>query len=351
MSIRTQAIRTTLKALHLTGAYRLLRPVSSGVGAILMLHRVRPAPPKGGFAPNGILEITPEFLDAAIGLVLEAGYEIVSLDEAKRRLLEKDFQRKFVCFTFDDGYSDNHSHAYPVFKRRGVPFAIYVATALPDGCAQLWWIQLEQAIASTSSLQLTISGEELSLATGSVREKYAAYQRVYWPVRNLNDKERESVLCRLMDRYHLDPIQICRDCAISWAQLKELSQDPMVTVGGHTANHLALRRLPREQARDEIEAGNGRLEDELGRRPQHFAFPFGDPGSAGPRDFELAQDLGFATAVTTRKGVLFAENGAYMHALPRVSLNGDYQSPSYLSVLLSGVPFALRRGFRRLDVA
>jgi len=84
-----------------------------------------------------------------------------------------------------------------------------------------------------------------------------------------------------------------------------------------------------------------RIEQELGQRPAYFAFPYGDPGSAGPRDFALAARAGFKTAVTTRKGMLVPDHRDHLTALPRVSLNGDYQSLTYTAVHLSGAPFAL----------
>jgi peptidoglycan/xylan/chitin deacetylase (PgdA/CDA1 family) len=100
-----------------------------------------------------------------------------------------------------------------------------------------------------------------------------------------------------------------------------------------------------------MEEGAQRVARELGRRPRHFSFPYGSAIAAGPRDFEIARELGFATAVTTRKGMLHPEHTDHLWALPRLSLNGDYAHPNYLSVLLSGAPFALMRRFNKLNVA
>ena len=44
----------------------------------------------------------------------------------------------------------------------------------------------------------------------------------------------------------------------------------------------------------------------------------------------LAAELGFKTAVTTQPGVLFREHRHHLTALPRISLNGEYQQLRYL---------------------
>jgi len=53
--------------------------------------------------------------------------------------------------------------------------------------------------------------------------------------------------------------------------------------------------------------------------------------------------------VTTRKGMLCPDHRNYLTALPRVSLNGDYQSLTYTTVYLSGVPLAMWNGFQQVN--
>ena len=88
---------------------------------------------------------------------------------------------------------------------------------------------------------------------------------------------------------------------------------------------------------------------ELGRPCRHFSYPYGDETSAGQREFDIAAKLGIATAVTTRKGLLHKSHVDALTALPRLSLNGDFQDPRYIKVLLSGAPFAFLNALNRFS--
>jgi peptidoglycan/xylan/chitin deacetylase (PgdA/CDA1 family) len=152
--MKTAMMKAAMSGLYHTGAHRLLAPYTQGVGVIFTLHHVRPEPEEPrAFAPNRILEVTPEFLDAVLDQVQEAGLDVVSLDEAVLRLEQGD-GRRFACFTFDDGYRDNLQYAYPLFKRRSLPLTMYVPTDYPGGHGELWWLALEEIVARASDIEL-----------------------------------------------------------------------------------------------------------------------------------------------------------------------------------------------------
>ncbi|MBX0312365.1 MAG: hypothetical protein JHC31_11445, partial [Sulfurihydrogenibium sp.] len=52
----------------------------SGIGAILMLHRVAPFE-KDRLSPNENMKVSPEFLETFIELSRKKGYTFISLDE------------------------------------------------------------------------------------------------------------------------------------------------------------------------------------------------------------------------------------------------------------------------------
>ena len=138
---------------------------------------------------------------------------------------------------------------------------------------------------------------------------------------------------------------------MTWAEIGEIAADPLATIGAHTVNHVMLRKASDAAVRNEMRKSAAVIEAALGKRPAHFSYPVGDRTSAGPREFRIAAELGFKTAVTTRPGVLFPEHAAHLTALPRISLNGEYQQSRYAKVLMSGAATALWNRFRRVDAA
>jgi peptidoglycan/xylan/chitin deacetylase (PgdA/CDA1 family) len=278
------------------------------------------------------------------------GLDIVDLDEARRRLVEKDFNRRFVCFTLDDGYEDNYSIAYPIFVKHNVPFAVYVTTGIADGTAILWWIHLEDIIREEQEIDIVLGGRRFSFPLATEAEKYIAFSAIYWHMRGLPQADQQEAIALLVNTFELDPAGLCKQCGMSWQTLAKLSEDDLVTIGAHTVNHFALSKLTSEELIKEVTRGRDILEDRLGKKLRHFTYPFGDAGSAASRDFDLLSKLGFATSTTTRKGMLFPAHADHLQALPRVSLNGDYQQDRYVRLFLSGAPFALWNGFRKLDV-
>ena len=349
--LRQTIIRGALESLYFSGAHAVLKPFVGGVGVILTLHHVRPPRP-GCFQPNRILEITPRFLTRVVKLLRRSGLDLVSLDEVHRRLTEGDFSRRFVCLTFDDGYRDTLTSAYPILKAAGVPFAVYVATSFPDRLGEFWWLALEAVIANNDQIGLVIDGENRSFACASVAEKRALFDELYWWLRRRpTESETRAIVRNLAACYQVDIAAFCKDLCMDWRELAQLAADPLVTIGAHTVNHPMLAKLPADTARAEMDLSRSVIEAALSRRPQHLAYPFGDATTAGPREFAAAAALGFKTAVTTQPGVIFAAHRDHLTALPRISLNGEFQALRYVRVLLSGSATAMWNGFRSAEAA
>jgi len=345
-------IRTGLETLYFTGMHHVMRPLVGGVGAILTLHHVRPRRPDA-FQPNHLLEVTPEFLERFLRRLKTSALDVITLDEMHARFFSGDFKRRFVCITIDDGYKDIARYAYPLFKQFGLPFALYIPTSFPDRLGELWWVALEAVIARNSRIGMLINGESSFFDCATVGEKRELYDQIYHYLRSMKtEEELRRVVRDLAARHKVDMAALCRDLCMDWQEIAALAADPLVTIGAHTVNHNMLKKMEDEAAvRFEMEMSRSVIQAALGKRPEHLAYPVGDPTSAGPREFRVAAELGFKTATTTRPGVLFKAHRDHLTALPRISVNGDFQQQRYLKVLMSGAATAMWNGFRRVNAA
>ena len=134
--------------------YKATHPI---VGEIWMLHRVverRSEKPE-----QRALEVTPDWLEQKILEYRQKGYRIVSIDEAAEILERIQLSTvncklsTFITLTFDDGYSDNYTLAYPLLKRLGIPFTVYVSTGFIDNKQEMWWYPGEQLGMSSNELK------------------------------------------------------------------------------------------------------------------------------------------------------------------------------------------------------
>jgi len=345
-------IRSGLETLYFSGMHHVMRPFVGGVGAILTLHHVRPPRPDA-FQPNRLLEVSPLFLEDLLRRLKRARIDVISLDEMHRRFIGGEFKRRFVCITFDDGYKDLLQWAHPLLKKYELPYALYIPTSFPDRLGELWWLAIEMVIAQNSRIGMVIDGKDRFFECATVGQKRELYDKIYRYLRGMKSEvELRKVVRELAACHRVDIAALCRDLCMDWQEIGELAADPLVTIGAHTVNHNMLKKMPDDAGvRAEMEMSRAVLEAALGKRPEHLAYPVGDPTSAGPREFRIAAELGFKTAVTTRPGVLFKAHRDHMTALPRISVNGEFQQQRYVKVLMSGAATAMWNGFRRVNAA
>jgi peptidoglycan/xylan/chitin deacetylase (PgdA/CDA1 family) len=342
-ALRYTAIGAAFELLWASQLPWLVRRLSKAQGVIFTLHRVLPDDP-ADFSPNAILRVKPDYLDFVIRRVRKLGLDIVDLDEAIRRIESNETTGKFVVFTFDDAYRDNLRFALPVMRHNQAPFTLYVPTALVDGVGEVWWQALEDIVAAQNALAVTDAGGETTyLPSATSEEKAGAYDLLYRRMRAMPEPERVALIRDLARQYGLDLQRHCRSLIMDWPELRIFAAEQLCTIGAHTVHHYELAKLPVADARVEIDQSVKIIKAQFGKAPVHLSYPIGAAASAGPREFGLARDLGLRSAVTTRPGGLYAHHRNSLHALPRVSLNGRFQSRRYVDVFATPAIFSLAK--------
>jgi peptidoglycan/xylan/chitin deacetylase (PgdA/CDA1 family) len=327
-----------LELAYFSGRAWLKGRETGGAGVILRFERVRPrrAAP---FQPLRSHEITPGFLDRMIWALKRWKFDIVSMDDVCQRAVTLASRRRFVCLTFDGGYSDLMTSAYPVLSRHGVPFTVYVPTAFPDGLGEAWWLALEEVIARENRLSLVMDRKEQRFDIRQTSEKYQLYEFLEGWMRSLAPADLSSAIKDLCRRYSVDLAALSRKASMGWDDLTTLAADPRVTFGSATVNYPILSNLKDAAALREITMGRAVAQAAFQRDVKHFAYPFGDRAAFRRQHVAMAAEAGFASAASAISGIVQAEGRTNLHALPRIAWDGRQRSLRVMRVILSGITF------------
>lgn len=340
--LKRAVITGGLEFAHFAGRAGLMA-TARGMGAIFTLHHVRPKLPQT-FDPNAHLEITPEFLEAAIEHLREEGYQFVALADLPARLAIARAGERFAAFTLDDGYRNNAVHAQPVFTRHKVPFTVFVTPGFYCKTHGIWWETLTELLRAAPHLEFDFGTGPVTMPLATPFQKQAAFNRMARFVQMETDEATAIEKLDAAAKAHgIDPMMITERLVMREPELKSLVLNPLASIGAHTISHRSLARLSDEEARREMTESADRIAAIIGHRPETFAYPYGNSAAVSPREHRLAKELGFRLAVTTDPGTLSARSFDAPTTLPRISLNGLYQKPKYVGALASGIPFRLLR--------
>ena len=323
------------------------RPFFAGKGLIFMLHRVLPEKDRNEYSLNRDLAITPERLESIIVELKEKGYQFLSLDEVYDWFQKKKkLKQKFICLTFDDGYRDNLTYGLPILKKHNVPATIYVTNCLPNGNGILWWFLFEEYVKTNNQLTITSSIFSVSFHWNSAQEAFDQFREIGNLIKTVPPMELEQVLLKSFDKTENDFKNLCQKLSMTWDEIKQLSNEPLITIGAHTMSHLSVKQHNAEIVESEMINSKIEIEKYIGKEVLHFAYPFGGEFDVSLRDLEIARKVGFKTSTLNQPGNIFKNNQKNLQALARMPL-GNATNSERLTNYLNGIYHFSVNGFKK----
>ncbi len=99
---------------------------------ILMYHHVVVPPPDADDVRRD-LSVSPQDFEEQLRYLTKAGYHSITLHDLIYYLtIGRRLPRKPIILTFDDGYRDSYTHAYPLLKKHGFVGTFFLITAPID---------------------------------------------------------------------------------------------------------------------------------------------------------------------------------------------------------------------------
>ena len=209
-----------------------------------------------------------------------------------------------VVITFDDGYKNNYTNAYPILKKYNMPFTIFLATDYIGSGKIIWYDELAYKIKQSNCESIVLKTNNLQRYNiRSEKEKLKAIGNLFRLLIDCSNEKRKEILSELDDKLKVEvPKQYVENIMLSWTDVKEMAIDTNVSFGAHTCSHCKLTSVSLDDARKEIAGSKRKAENEIGKRIKIFSYPF---GGYNERIKQILKENGFDCAVT----ILYGENG------------------------------------------
>jgi len=241
-----------------------------------------------------------------------AWFNVLALQEAVERLVQRSLPARALAITFDDGYGDNRRLAFPVLRELGLPATFFIASGF-IGTGMMWNDMVIETIRSLAGSRIDLRAAGLGdFPIDSPENKRRTIAAVLAALKYLPAQQRSDAVDRIAER---SPIPLRKDLMMSETEVRELVAGGM-SIGAHTVTHPILARLPEREARREIAEGKSILEGIVGEPVTLFAYPNGKPGrDYGAQHVAMIKSLGFHAAVSTAWGA--ARAGCDICQIPR----------------------------------
>jgi peptidoglycan/xylan/chitin deacetylase (PgdA/CDA1 family) len=242
--------------------------ISYSYARVLMYHMINEHLPKNKSKFNRLRVKTNEFEKQLIWLK-KNNFQSFTLSELVN--LEQ-IPEKSVVITFDDGYEDNFSKAFPLLKKYGFKATIYIVLN-----------RFEQNWATDKDLN-----------------------------QSSNELNNEKML--------------------SNEQIKEMIDSGLIEIGSHTLDHVNLPKLTNEEKTIQLKESKKEIEEIFNITCNSFAYPFGffDKDSV-----KIVEDLGYTNATTTVNGV-FDKTKYSNFEVPRIMVSGRQGLFSFILKMKKG---------------
>ena len=296
---------------------------SSNLGIVVSLHRVIAASELAtGRHLNDFIEISDAKLEKTIQDLQELDVEFISLKTLNSYLDEKTISKKLVVhLSFDDGYLDNFTRAYPILSKYKIPFSVFVASELIDEKEPfLWWYMIEAIInhrlpVSFDKYLFSITAADYNKEPG--KNIFAKFRTFI--IENLDKDKRYFE--ETIGHYVTQLPVFALPKMMSWTDINSMVSSGLCELGVHTVSHARFKSITSDQRRYEIIQCRERIELNTQILSRYFAFPYGSSEDIGDTDglSELLKECGIKLSFTTESGELNEETDKLF--IPRVFLN------------------------------
>ena len=293
----------------------------TNIGMIVSLHSVSNESDVARGSLNDFIEISADKLEKIIIDFKKMGVMFVTLQELENALENNNaFSKPVVHFSFDDGYRNNYLNAFPVLKKYGIPFSIFIVSDFMNNAEPfLWWYMAESIIRNKQVIEF---GKYHFNITADMHNRTSP-EALFIQLRDFllenidSDREYLEAIIRSKSRGFKMPE------TLSWNEMNEMIASGLCEAGVHTKTHARSSKLTEAETEYEIVTCREAIFANTGVQSKWFAYSYGSKEDIGNKNMlrRVMKKAGIEMALTTNCYELNMQSDRYF--LPRIFLNNS----------------------------
>lgn len=290
------------RALQASGILGVLELRKSKPGILIINHHRIGTADETSF-DRDLFSATADELDVQVRY-FKVRAPIVSGEELEDLVSGKTpMNRLYVAFTFDDGYLDNYTKAFEVFRSAGSTAAFFLVTDYVGTATVPWWDEIAYLMRNTKRTEISLDYParlKLSL-NGQREESIATALRHYKRADNARGEEflatvRRETECEL---------PAAKRRFLSWDEAREM-RDAGMSIGSHTRSHAILGRISPALQKEELVDSKREIEAQLGSKVRGVAYPVGAKNCFSDATERIAMNAGYSMCFSAYGGMNYA---------------------------------------------
>jgi peptidoglycan/xylan/chitin deacetylase (PgdA/CDA1 family) len=281
------------------GILRILEMYKSKPG-ILIFNYHRIGDPACTRFDRQLFSATTDELDTQLKY-LKKHFEIVSGDQLEYLVSGKaKLKRMHIALTFDDGYLDNYTHAFPILLANQCTASFFLITQYVGSALIPWWDEIAYRCRNSKKKQITLRlPVPITIKLDQNRE--TAIRTALQHFKRPDNRESAALLAELQQEADCELPKVGRRF-LDWNEAREM-RDAGMSIGSHTLTHPILGQITPETQQWELEHSKRVIEENLGSKICSLAYPIGMRGGFDAATEQIARSVGYTMCFSFYGGV------------------------------------------------
>ena len=227
-------------------------------------------------------------------------YSVLSLEQILSRIKDDTgLPKNCLAVTFDDGFADNYTFAYPILKKYNLLATIFLTVDCIETQTSLWFDQILSAFKATGKKRLVCPITETVFDVDSMEKKLHAAHIMLEQLKKQENAQRKKSIHAVLKELCISSTETqSASNLLTWPRIEEMSRHN-VTFGSHTMTHPILANLPVSELDWELATSQQVVEHKIGKAVRFFAYPNGKAQGFYETIAQAVKQAGYKAPVTT----------------------------------------------------